>query len=48
MFKWKVSGLGGKKEKSPKTTRLNNDTSINEDKNNKVKEGNNNSNKKDK
>ena len=47
MFKWKVSGLGGKKEKSPKTTRLNNDTSITEDnsKNNKVKENNN---KKDK
>jgi len=47
MFKWKVSGLGGKKEKSPKTTRLNNDTSIIEDnsKNNRVKENNN---KKDK
>ena len=43
MFKWKVSGLGGKKEKSPKATRLNNDTSITEDntKNNKVKDNNN-------
>ena len=39
--------LGGKKEKSPKATRLNNDTSITEDnaKNNKVKDNNN---KKDK
>jgi hypothetical protein len=50
MFKWKVSGLGGKKEKSPKqTARLNNDTSIiggtDNVKNNKVKDNNN---KKDK
>ena len=47
MFKWKVSGLGGKKEKSPKQARLNNDTSNELDnvKNNKVKDNNN---KKDK
>ena len=43
MFKWKVSGLGGKKEKSPKQARLNNDTSNELDnvKNNKVKDNNN-------
>ena len=48
MFKWKVSGLGGKKEKSPKQGRLNNDTTINDAENVKLNKVKDNNNKKDK
>ena len=44
MFKWKVSGLGSKKEKGKHQVKLNNDQNNSETKNTKNKE----TNKKDK